>query len=111
MAARRGYASKGTGDDLDDARIPRVRRQSEHPIVGVGVPEGEALFSRLAEHVGREVHKLLGDVLDRVTLDYLSESRDGFLRFFRADHDLLATVAAPALEYELLEVLHYVPPI
>src|SRR3712207_9214518 len=103
MTAWSGHARQGARHDLDDTRVCWVRRQREHPVVSVGVLQGEAAVYRIgcAEHVGREVDGLLRYVLDRITLDHPSEPFGRFFCLLRPDHDLLATVAAPALYDQL----------
>src|SRR5215210_2637889 len=86
----------------------RVRRESMHAVVGVGVPQGQLAtsFAGGAEYVGREVYGALGYVLDGVLLNRLSELLDGLFGFFRSDEDILAAPSAAALYYQLVEVLH-----
>src|SRR5829696_6912957 len=59
--------------------------------------------------MGREVDGLLRYVLDRVAFDRPFEPLDGLLGLLRPDHNLLATIAAPALDDQFPEVLRYVP--
>src|SRR5215207_3986424 len=111
MLSRSGDPTKRTRNRLDHLRVRRIGREDEHPVVRVGVAQEETIFLRLAEDVGREIYHLLGHVLDRVFFHHFTELLDRLLRLLRPDHNLLATVATPALDDELVEVLHYVAPV
>src|SRR5215210_9281173 len=108
FVARRGHPRHGAWYDLDGLG---VGGEGVDAVVRVGVAKEEVSLFRLAEDVGREVYRLLGHVLHRGFFDLPAELPDRLLGLLRSDHDLLAPVATPALDDQLIEVVHNVAPL
>src|SRR5215216_1752905 len=106
MLARSGDPAQRTWDSLDNVRIFRVGREDEHAVVRIRVAQEEICSLCLAEDVGGEVNRLLGHVLDRIIFDLPAELLKRRSRLFWSDHDLLASVAPPALYDQFIEVVH-----
>src|ERR687894_1742935 len=111
MLARSGDPAQRTWDSLDDVRVCRVGREDEHAVIRIGVAKEETCPLCLTEDVGGEVYRLLGHVLHRIILDLLAEPLERLTRLFWSDHDLLASVAPPALYDQFIEVVHDVAPV
>src|SRR5215208_7458460 len=106
MLARSGDPAQRTWDRLDDVRVFRIGREHEHAVVRIGVAKEKICLLCLTEDVGGEVYRLLGHVLHRVLLYHPAEPMKRLFRLFWSDHDLLASVAPPALYDQFIEVVH-----
>src|SRR5919112_6393131 len=111
MLTRSGHPAQGAGYRLHDVWVLRIWGKDEHAVIRVGVAKEEVCLFRFAEDVGREVYGLLGHVLHRVFFDLLAELLDRRFGLLRSDHDLLAPVAPPALDDQLIEMVHDVTPL
>jgi len=103
LAAGSGYPSHSAGDGLDGLG---VGGEGVYAIVCVRVAQDELSVFGLAQDVGRELERALGDVLDGVLFDLFAELLDLLLRLLRGYEDALAAPAAAALYDELVEVVH-----